>query len=333
MLSLDESELTAFLRSIPPASRPALLCELRDHKTPLERAETSLHEFVKQAWPHVESRVDFVDNWHIAALLPPPRSGHARRNPATLDQRPARLHEEPAVRRLLAGLGLGPLPTAGHAVAVHLLRAAPLHARRRPRPPPDRKHVVPGTRGAMSSRSSTTRTRKCVTRPTAAAGASRPRTEASARASIPTCSSPTISSTPSSATATSPGRTASTGGTARRRPAASPATSAAWPSASGSTKRIFRVISSPKEAGTTSASRWNSNRAACRRPRSAGPTRAPSRANCCGRRSSAKTASATSPASSARTARPASSSKTRPPAKANSSSARGSRRSTSTNCR
>ena len=68
MLSLDESELTAFLRSIPPASRPALLCELRDHKTPLERAETSLHEFVKQAWPHVESRVDFVDNWHIAAL-------------------------------------------------------------------------------------------------------------------------------------------------------------------------------------------------------------------------------------------------------------------------
>jgi predicted phage terminase large subunit-like protein len=68
MLSLDESELTAFLRSIPPASRPAILCELRDHKTALERAETSLHEFVKQAWPHVESRVDFVDNWHIAAL-------------------------------------------------------------------------------------------------------------------------------------------------------------------------------------------------------------------------------------------------------------------------
>ncbi len=68
MLSLNDSELMAFLKPMAPAARAALLAELRDHPTPRERAEASLHEFVKQAWPVVESRVDFVDNWHIAGL-------------------------------------------------------------------------------------------------------------------------------------------------------------------------------------------------------------------------------------------------------------------------
>ncbi len=28
----------------------------------------SLHEFVRQAWPHLETDIAFVDNWHIQAL-------------------------------------------------------------------------------------------------------------------------------------------------------------------------------------------------------------------------------------------------------------------------
>jgi len=72
MLSLTDSELRRLLQQMPPASRKIILSELRDHPTPRERtqqqAEASLHEFVRQAWPVVESQVDFVDNWHIAAL-------------------------------------------------------------------------------------------------------------------------------------------------------------------------------------------------------------------------------------------------------------------------
>lgn len=32
------------------------------------KAEASLYEFVKQAWPSIEGNVSFVDNWHIKAL-------------------------------------------------------------------------------------------------------------------------------------------------------------------------------------------------------------------------------------------------------------------------
>ncbi len=68
MLSLSDSELKSLLKQVRPESRKKLLDELRDHRTPKERAEASLHEFVRQAWHTVEPDTPFIDNWHIAAL-------------------------------------------------------------------------------------------------------------------------------------------------------------------------------------------------------------------------------------------------------------------------
>jgi predicted phage terminase large subunit-like protein len=53
---------------VPTDKRAALLEQLLAYRTPKEQAEASLHEFVKQAWPCVESSVAFVDNWHIEAV-------------------------------------------------------------------------------------------------------------------------------------------------------------------------------------------------------------------------------------------------------------------------
>ncbi len=44
------------------------MTHLRAHKTPKERAEASLHEFVRQAWSIVESDCPFIDGWHIRAI-------------------------------------------------------------------------------------------------------------------------------------------------------------------------------------------------------------------------------------------------------------------------
>jgi hypothetical protein len=68
MLSLSDSELKSLLKQVRPESRKKLLDELKDHPTPKERAEASLHEFVRQAWHTVEPDTPFVDHWHIEAL-------------------------------------------------------------------------------------------------------------------------------------------------------------------------------------------------------------------------------------------------------------------------
>jgi hypothetical protein len=41
---------------------------LKSYRTPKERAEAKLHEFVRQAWPLVEPGTKFVDGWHIRAI-------------------------------------------------------------------------------------------------------------------------------------------------------------------------------------------------------------------------------------------------------------------------
>ncbi len=68
LLSLTESELVARLASMPEERRSLIRKELTDYLYPKERAEIRLHEFVKQAWQHVETSAVFVDNWHIEAL-------------------------------------------------------------------------------------------------------------------------------------------------------------------------------------------------------------------------------------------------------------------------
>jgi hypothetical protein len=41
---------------------------LKTYRTPKERVETRLHDFVRQAWPIVEPETEFVDGWHIRAI-------------------------------------------------------------------------------------------------------------------------------------------------------------------------------------------------------------------------------------------------------------------------
>ena len=65
----ETSELLSYLTSQEIAEVDALLqptaTELSEKKT---AAETSLHEFVQQAWPIVEPDVEFADGWHIEAI-------------------------------------------------------------------------------------------------------------------------------------------------------------------------------------------------------------------------------------------------------------------------
>jgi predicted phage terminase large subunit-like protein len=70
LLSLPDSELEAFLASLPRATMERVIQELQDWRSPKERAEASLYEFVQQAWHHLptESSRTFVDNWHVRAI-------------------------------------------------------------------------------------------------------------------------------------------------------------------------------------------------------------------------------------------------------------------------
>jgi hypothetical protein len=69
LLSRSESELEAWiLDNVATSKRPGLIRELADYLTPKERAEASLHEFVRQAWPIVEPDCPFIDGWHIRAI-------------------------------------------------------------------------------------------------------------------------------------------------------------------------------------------------------------------------------------------------------------------------
>src|SRR5580692_7827273 len=68
MMCLPESELTERIRSLKPSLRRMLQQQLANHPSPKERAEASLHEYVKQVWHVVEPGVPFIDGWHIQAI-------------------------------------------------------------------------------------------------------------------------------------------------------------------------------------------------------------------------------------------------------------------------
>src|ERR1700722_11195337 len=68
LLSLSDSELEAWLAECSWQEADRTLIQLRTHKRPKERAEASLHEFVKQAWSIVEPDCPFIDGWHIRAI-------------------------------------------------------------------------------------------------------------------------------------------------------------------------------------------------------------------------------------------------------------------------
>jgi hypothetical protein len=69
LLSQSESELEAWiLKTVSPSVRPNLLRKLAAYRTPRERAEAHLHEFVQQAWTIVEPDCPFIDGWHIRAI-------------------------------------------------------------------------------------------------------------------------------------------------------------------------------------------------------------------------------------------------------------------------
>ncbi len=68
LLSLSDSELEGWLEECSSAEAERTLIQLQTHKRPKERAEASLHEFVKQAWPIVEPDCPFIDGWHIRAI-------------------------------------------------------------------------------------------------------------------------------------------------------------------------------------------------------------------------------------------------------------------------
>lgn len=81
LLSLTDSELEAFLQSLPETTRAATLHQLYRYEPPKRKAEASLHEFVKQAWPIIEPKRAFLDNWHIQAIcehLQAVTEGHIR---------------------------------------------------------------------------------------------------------------------------------------------------------------------------------------------------------------------------------------------------------------
>ena len=46
----------------------SLLTETTDHIESIYKAEGSLHEFTKQAWPYAVGNEEFVDGWHIEAI-------------------------------------------------------------------------------------------------------------------------------------------------------------------------------------------------------------------------------------------------------------------------
>lgn len=68
LLSLPQLELQSWLKSMPVTQRQTVLRELMEHKTPKERAEASLFEFMRQAWHLVEPDTPFVEGWHIRAI-------------------------------------------------------------------------------------------------------------------------------------------------------------------------------------------------------------------------------------------------------------------------
>jgi hypothetical protein len=68
MLSLPDWELAQQLAELPADIWSAVQSHLIAYRTPKERAETSLHEFLKQAWDIVEPGCPFIDTWHIRAI-------------------------------------------------------------------------------------------------------------------------------------------------------------------------------------------------------------------------------------------------------------------------
>lgn len=67
-LSLSDLELTEQLALLPTETQVQVIQQLMDHVPPKERAETSLIEFVRQAWESVEPDRDFVDSWHVEGI-------------------------------------------------------------------------------------------------------------------------------------------------------------------------------------------------------------------------------------------------------------------------
>jgi hypothetical protein len=68
LLSLTDSELAYDLAKLSMEERQSIREQMDAYRTPKERAEASLHEFVKQAWPIVEPEQKFIDGWHIRAI-------------------------------------------------------------------------------------------------------------------------------------------------------------------------------------------------------------------------------------------------------------------------
>jgi predicted phage terminase large subunit-like protein len=68
LLRLSNGELQQWLAQLPKARRGPVERQLLDYRSPQERAEQSLYEFVQQAWHIVEPDWDFLPGWHIEAI-------------------------------------------------------------------------------------------------------------------------------------------------------------------------------------------------------------------------------------------------------------------------
>ena len=223
-----------------------------------ETPRPTLHEFVRQAWPHLETDVAFVDNWHIQALCE-----HLE---AVLDGR---------ISQLLVNVPPGCMKSLLTAVFLPMWAWGP-------RGKPETRWMFISYDQKLSTRDSRkcrtllnsdwyqghwghvfrswpTRIRSRGSTTTRWAGGLPRRWAGWGPASIPTCSSPTISSTRPRRRARPNARAASIGGTPRFRPAACRAACGGSSSASGCTKTTCPGICWRKVAGSTFACRWSSS--------------------------------------------------------------------------
>jgi len=68
LLALPGAELGQWLTQFPPEQLKAIQRQLQSYRTPKERAELWLYEFVQQAWHIVEPDKPFIPGWHIEAI-------------------------------------------------------------------------------------------------------------------------------------------------------------------------------------------------------------------------------------------------------------------------
>jgi len=68
LLGLSPAEFQQFLAGFSLPLREALQQQLLAYRSPKERAEQSLYEFVRQAWEIIQPATPFIPGWHIEAL-------------------------------------------------------------------------------------------------------------------------------------------------------------------------------------------------------------------------------------------------------------------------